>query len=288
MLVKRIGLLFLTLILSLAIWGCGGEVQVPPGSGLSQAEVDQIVASAITANDGISTAKFDMNMPLTLTVAGGTEPGTMTATVDASGAVDAADRELQMTMDIAADIPGQGAQTMNIEGYLTGGWLYVGIATTGEAKQWATMQLTDDLWQQENPVSQQMDVLKTALDVAYGGTETVNGVECYRFDVQADLGTMLKLLSQQQSTTGIDFSQILDLSSVFKETSVKMWVAKYGYLLMKAQVHMLLDITPADLGATADDFTGMTMEMDMTMNLSDYGQPVTVTVPPEALDAQEI
>ncbi len=287
MLAKKIVVLFLAMALSFALWGCPGDVS--PGE-LSQQEVDQVVARAVAANAEFTTAKFSLDTLMSMEVIGGTDAGKMTATLSAAGAIDTVDQKMQMTMSMAADIPGEGQQAMTMEGYITGGWLYLGVEIPGEGKQWAKTRLTEEIWQQENQIRQQWELLKTAIHVSYAGIETVNGTRCYLFEIQPDTQVLFNLLAgEQEDLTGVDFSELVDnLGNLFKEVSIKMWVAKDNYLLMKADIHVLAEILPADFGVTATDFTRMTMGMDMEIDIYDYGQPVTVTPPPEALGALEM
>jgi hypothetical protein len=47
-------------------------------------------------------------------------------------------------------------------------------------------------------------------------------------------------------------------------------------------------MSPADVGATEADFEKMTMDMNIGQRLYDYNQPVSIILPPAALDAEEM
>jgi hypothetical protein len=49
-----------------------------------------------------------------------------------------------------------------------------------------------------------------------------------------------------------------------------------------------MEITPEDVGATAEDFEKITMDMNIEETIHDYNQPVSVMLPPEALNATEM
>jgi hypothetical protein len=285
--VKKILVLSLALVLSFTFWGCAGG-QLTKESEFSQQEIDQIVASTIAANATINTARFDMNMPMTMEVTGGSQPGKMTMAAGATGAMDIADEEMQMTLNMTMGISGQATQKMTEEIYIAGAWIYVKVSITGQDDQWMKMQLTEEMWQQQNQIEQQIEFLKTAIKVNYLGSEAVSGTNCYVFEIVPSMETLGSLLSQQASgTTGIDFSQ-LNLAKLIKTMSVKEWIARDSYLLMKAQVDIVMEMRPADVGATSSDFNKMTMDMNVGVSLHDYNQPVSVTLPPEALNAQEV
>jgi hypothetical protein len=283
--VKKILVLSLVLVLSLTFWGCAGGQLTQEGE-FSQQEIDQIVANTIAANAAVNTANFDMNMPMTMELVGGSQAGKMTMAADATGAMDIADKEMQMTVNMTMDIPGQARQEVTEEVYVVGAWIYMKVSITGQGEQWMKMKLTEEMWQQQNQIEQQIEFLKTAIKVNYLGSESVSGTSCYVFEIEPSMETLGNLLSQQQAA-GIDFSQ-LNLANLIKKMSVKEWIARDSYLLTKAEVNILMEMRPADVGATASDFTKMTIDMNVGVKVYDYNQPVTITLPPEALDAPEM
>jgi hypothetical protein len=116
----------------------------------------------------------------------------------------------------------------------------------------------------------------------------VNGTTCYVFEVVPSMEALGELLSQQAlGMGGMDFGQF-NLAELFKEMSVKEWIAQDSYRVMKAEVYMRMEMSPADVGATEADFEKMTMNINVGERLYDYNQPVSITLPPAALDAMEM
>jgi hypothetical protein len=283
--VKRILLLSLALVLSLTLVGCGGEK-------LTEEEIDQIIANTITASADIDTVSFDMDMSMTVAVVGGSEAGEMTVEAAGTGVMDNANTAMQMVMNMTMDIPGIGEQEMAMEYYIVGEWMYMKIAypeypEMGE--QWMKMELSDEIWQQQqSQIDQQIELLETAVTVDYLRSEMVDGTACYLFKIVPDMEALGDLLSQQAySMAGMDFSQF-NLADLFEEMSVKEWIAKDTYLVMKAEVYMTLEMSPEDVGATEEDFDTMTLDMSIGEKLYDYNQPVSIELPEEALNAQEV
>jgi hypothetical protein len=276
--VKRILLLSLALILSLTLVGCGeGE--------FTQEEIDRIVTNVTTAQ--YDTVKIDMDMSMTVEVVGGDEPGKATMVGDGTGVIDMANKEMQMTMNMTVDIPEQGEQEMATEVYLVGGWIYTSVDIPEIGEQWMKMEFSEEIWQQQSQIEQQIELLKTAVEVKYSGSEAVNGTDCYVFEVVPSMEALGELLSQQApGMGGMDFGQ-LNLADLIKEMSVKEWIARDSYRVMKTEVDMRMEVRPADVDATEADFEKMTMDMNIVQRLYDYNQPVSITLPPEALDAQE-
>jgi hypothetical protein len=275
---KIILALSLALVLSFTLVGCGEE--------LPQEEVDRIIENVTNAQ--FDTVKMDMDMSITVKVEGGDEPGEMTMLGGGTGVVDMANREMQMAMNMTLDIPKLGEQEMATEYYLVGGWMYTGVDIPELGKQWMKMEVTEEIWQQQSRVDQQIDFLKTAVEIDYLGSEVVSGTECYVFEVVPSMEALGELLSQQASPMGgMDFGEF-DMADWFKEMSIREWIAKDSYQVMKTEIGMVMQISPADVGATEADFDRMIMDMDMGMSFYEYNQPVSITLPPEALDAPEM
>ena len=280
--VKRILLLSLALILSFTLIGCAG-------GGLSQEEIDQIVANATTAYAEVNTGKFDYtDLSMTIEVVGGSQPGKETVVGDGTAVIDIANRAMQMTMNMTVDIPEQGTQEVATAIYVVDEWLYAMTEYAGQDAQWQKTELTEELWQQQqSDLEQQIDLLKTAAEINYVGSEVVNGTDCYVFEVVPGTEALSDLMSQQLQSLGIDPSQ-LNPADLFKEISVKEWVAKDTYWVMKAEVGALLEISPEDVGATEDDFEKLTIDTNTGLSFYDYNQPVEIILPPAALDAEEV
>lgn len=277
--VKRILLLSLALVLSFTLVGCAIE-------GLPQEEIDQIIANVTTAQ--YDTVSFDIEMPVTVKVVGGSDPGTMTMDVDGSGDMDVANEEMQMTMNMAMEIPEMGEQEMAAEVYIIGGWMYTMTDLLGLGEQWTKTEVTDETWQQQSQIEPLLEFLETAVEINYLGSKTVEGTECYLFEIVPDMEALAELMSQETSGMGMMGFGQLDLADLYKELSVKEWIAKDSYLIMKVEIKMVLEMSASDVGATAADFDTMTVDVTMVERFYDYNQPVSIDLPDEALDAEEI
>jgi hypothetical protein len=225
---------------------------------------------------------------MNIEVVGGSQPGKETVVGDGTTVIDIANRAMQSTMNMTVDIPEQGTQEVATAMYVVDEWLYAMTKYTGQDTQWQKMALTDELWQQqESYLEQQMDFLKSAAEINYLGSEVVNGTDCYIFEVVPGTEALSDLMSQQLQSLGIDPSQ-LNPADLFKEISVKEWVAKDTYFVMKTEVGALLEIHPEDVGATEDDFEKLTIDTNTALSFYDYNQPVEIILPPEALNAEEV
>jgi hypothetical protein len=276
--VKIILALSLALVISLTLVGCD--------QGLPQDEIDRIIENV--ANVQYDTVSMDMDMTMTVEIFGGAESGEMAMFGDGTGVMDMVNREMQMTMNMTIDIPELGEQTMVSKVYLVGEWMYTGVEVTDLGEQWFKVEVTPGMWEQQNQLDQQIEFLKSAVKVKSLADQTVDGTDCYVFEVVPSVEALGEMLSQQSSAMGgLDFSQ-LDLAGLFEEMKVKEWIAKDSYHVFNAEVYMRMRMLPEDVGATAADFDKMVMDMNITMHLYDYNQPVSIDLPAEALDAQEI
>lgn len=286
--VKKILILSLALILSFAFAGCAqGES--------AETDAGQILANAAIATTEADTCKFDMNMLIALEVVGEPQPTDMTMVADITGVVSNISKEMQMTMDMTMDVAEQAEQEMamdmdmSMEVYIIGEWIYMKLDIPMLSEQWMKMKLTEEMWEEQNLLEQQMQLLTAPVETNLLGTEEVSGTACYVVEITPNMETFSNWLSQQQAAGMEDMDwEELDLADLFKEFSYKCWVAKDGYLVMKAEIYLLMEITPKDVEAAEDEFEKMTMDMNMEMKLYDYNQEVSIELPPEALEAMEM
>jgi hypothetical protein len=228
-----------------------------------------------------------MNMSMVVEVIGGTEPGKMTILIDSVGEVDNKDKEMQLTMNMNMDIPGQGTQTMGTELYADGNWLYMKISIPGSDAQWIKTRLTEEIWNSQNQAVQQLALLETAQEVTLVGKESVRGLECNVVQVKPSTDGLSQLLAQQMGAMQ-DSPNLAELLQGLSGTSIKEWIAVDSNLLMKSALAMSMEVNASDLGAEEGSFDKMTMDITMDFEAYDYNQAVTVEVPQEALSAEEV
>jgi len=278
--VKRILLLSLALILSFTLIGCAG-------GGLSQEEIDRIVANAAAAATDINTGKADMDMSISMNRVGGAEPMEVTMVADGTSAVDKVAEEGQVVMNVHLK-SAQMERAVTWKYYVVGEWLYVGAEVSGQGQGWEKGKKAKwayDMWWLETGAGQQIKLLTTVTEIKYLGSEAVNGTDCYLLEITPSMEVAANFISQQLQFIDPDIGEFG--ADLLKEISVKQWIAKDSYLLMKAEVSALLEMRPEDVGATEDDFEKMTIDMDIGARYYDYNQPVDITLPPEALEAEE-
>jgi len=138
------------------------------------------------------------------------------------------------------------------------------------------------------------ELLKTA-QVEVIGSEEVKGVDCYVLKLTPEIAQLLQ-------TTGGGFAGGVPgappipeeiLQEVFSDFTVKQWIAKDTYFLMKAEIDAVMQLTSEFweyLGEEGEMGEEAQMSIDSTLSFLayNYNQPVSIVVPPEAEEATEM
>ena len=277
--------LVLVLILSFAFVGCGGEEGT-----LTPEQIDRLVANVTGATEDTETYQFDMDMVMTMDVTGGTQPGKITMDATGDGAISIVDQKMKMTLMTTMDIPGMGEQAMEQESYFVEGWMYIKSSMAGMDLGWMKMEMPEGMWETQDQLDQQIEFLTEGnlSMVKFLGSDEVAGVDCYVLEVTPDMVDLANYLAQQQGIGNLTSADLTMLVIAIKQFSIKEWLAKDSYLCMKSSNHILMELTPELLDLAQGDFDEMAVDMDIEMTFRDYNEPVSIILPPEALEAEEI
>jgi hypothetical protein len=131
--------------------------------------------------------------------------------------------------------------------------------------------------------------IQSATDSTLAGSEKIASMDCYVLKITPDPKVLSTWLQDQMqsSSSGLDLSGT-DLTKTFKKMEIKEWIAKDSKMLIQEQVALLTEMTAEELGTEAGNLDKMIMDIGMTMLYSDYNQPVNVSIPAEAENAQEV
>ena len=276
---KRLPLLFLAVLLVIAIplsaFGCAGLTD------------QQIVSKVIETANSVKSVKLGMNLSDNMEVAAGSQSENMSVKETGTASVNNVTKEMIMKATMDMDVPNTGKQTMTMDEYLTGGYIYMKANLTG-TDQWTKMKIDESQWTSENQLAQQVEFLKSAISISRLNDETVNGVDCYVFQITPDMAALIKWVqSQSQSTTALKNLN----SNMFKISTLKMWMDKKSLLPQKENIVVTMEVTAADIGGsttTTPGFDKMTMTMSGDITYSDYNTPVTIELPVAAQNAVEM
>ncbi|MFC1957711.1 hypothetical protein ACFLX0_02730 [Chloroflexota bacterium] len=277
---KRIaflGVVILVLMTSLLV-GCAAKE-------LTEEDIEKLVNNVLVTNAEVETVKFDINTTTKMEVIGGPQPDGATMVGEGTGAIDSANREMQMIMDMDIDLPGKIKQSQPMEAYLVDGWMHIKVSVEEKGAQWVKMQLPDEMWDSQSQINQQIELLKTAKEVNFLGSEDVSGTDCYVVEIVPSAEALNKMMSQIQmpEIEGADLSQV-SFADMIKDMSFKQWVAQDGYLIMKSEAHTVMEISPENIGASVEEFQKITSNQSSIMVFYGYNEPVSIDLPAEALD----
>lgn len=278
------GIITLVMLSLVAATGCAGNP-------MSEEAIQETVEEIVAANLAVETTTFDLTMEAVIDIQGAAGDEHTSVSGTGSGVVDSANQRMHMVMSMTTDVPDQSPLEIPVEYFLVDGWMYISVDVPGQDTQWMKMQMPEGMWEQQNQVQQQVDLLKAADAVNYLGTEDVNGVECYVVEIVPNLDSVRQMMGQVQGQMpamgDLDLSD-MDLGQIVKQVSMTQYIAVDGYLFMRTDQHMLIEMTPAALGIPEGEFDLIVEDVTTTMVFSDHNKPVTIQMPQGALAATQI
>ena len=272
-----IAVISLVILLSFPLLGCQTAIVETITSPPS---VEEIVENAVDYLTNITTLEFDVDLTVDIT---GEENG---ETVDASmvskitGAVNVISKDGKVEMSVTIDSPGEATIEADMDMYFVDDTMYtlMEIPTLGNISMWVKSDIPPEMHGQMTQVEDQVDLLRLS-EVKLIGTETVAGKVCYVLELVPNPDALWEFVSQRMAATGVPVPTLEEetiIRDIARNYSAKQWIAIDNFLLCKAEMDMEMTISDT------------TMDITMTLVISDYNQPVAIELPPEAEDAIEI
>jgi hypothetical protein len=265
------------LVFSASLSGCAQKVSA-----------QEITNRTLEAFPGVNTVRMSMQSTFDTASAGSSSSFTMSTTQSMTAEIQTSPPAMHAIMNISLNTSPLGNLNVSTTLYLIESWMYASTNLTGSVNAWTKYQLKPEDWTSQNQLEQQAEFLKSAVQVSLVGSEKVEGVECFVLDVKPDLVALSEFMNAQESGSGvdgIDFSRF-DLVKIFKTYSIKEWVAKDNYLLQKAEMKVVMDLSQQEVMPTSSAEKA-TFTIKSTIYFHDYNKPVNITLPPEALAAKE-
>jgi hypothetical protein len=273
----------LILLVSTALTGCAVKDPV----------AQDVLNNSLTAMAKTTSYKVDFSMTWNMEMTGGTEPGKMTMDMTGNGVTEIKTKNTHINLDINADYLGQN-EKLSMEMYSVDPWQYIKMSGMGQNDQWTKLKSTSSSALSSSLSQGQIDELTTLMKSSTKSTlttnEKLNGINCYVLEIEPDLAALWQWMMSQQAeslSSGVDFSK-MDLSKIIQSFGVKYWIAKKNFQIIKADANMTMALDAATLGLSTDESGSMTMSMLMSASFSDYNKPVTIEVPAEALNANDV
>lgn len=282
---KSVILILLSLVMTISLVACTAQEKANEGSDLPS--VYEIIIGVIEAQPDISTYKFDMNMDIDAVIVSTDEAFDGTVTMGINGAIDIGNSQMGMDINMSMVAIGEDDFEISMGMYLIDNVMYMMTDIPELGPMWIKSEMPVLYREEFDQIDPQIELLVDAIEVKVIGSEQVRGIDCYVLEIIPDMEQLWQIAMQQSGVTGEEMLPEINedfLQEMFKNFSVKQWVAKDTYFLAKAKIDMVMEITPEAMGFPVED--GL-MAMDIVMDLSayDYNQPVSVVLPPEAEDA---
>jgi hypothetical protein len=292
---KKIAVVFLVLTMVLSFTACTGGT----GSGASLPSAQEIINGVSGAQDDTRTFQLDMDMTLDMIGEVEGEVFAVTMAISTAGTMDVPNSQLMMDMDVIMDmeemaLPGEDEMEVSMVMYLMDDTMYMMTEIPELGPMWIKYEIgtLEEIWGQMDQTQYQIELLEDAAQVEVVGSETVGGVDCYVLQLTPDMEQLWQLMMQQMEDVGVmgeeDFGIDPEfLQDMFRSFSVKQWVAKDTYFLVKAVIDMSLELTAEAMGLSEEE-GAIAMDMSLDLLVYDYNQPVSIVLPPEAATAMDI
>lgn len=279
--IRKTSIVALGLVTVLALSACGTD----PSAG-------EIVEAMTEAMGAVDTYRYEAGLTFMATGVEAGEPVDMSLTMDLSGALDLTNRQMQTDITMEAAISGEDPdiQELGMEMYLVDDVMYMHtqLPEMGNLSMWLKSEIPEGQWEQLNQVESQVQLLEAA-QVTVAGSEKVDSVDCYLLQIVPDMAQLWETLMAQGQAAGGAWPEmpieddLLDITSF----SVRQWIAKDTYYLMKAEIDVTMSMS-AETAGLSDEEGDIEFEFTVALLAHDYNRPVSIELPAEAEDAMDM
>jgi hypothetical protein len=281
---KKILTVSLVLVIALSLTACAEEAEEE----IELPSAQEIVDGVIHSMDEIRTYQYDIDATFESTTEREGEAYIIrTFAQSYSWTLDVENRQGRVDITLESMPKTEPDITGGVEIYIVDGMAYSKLTTPGEESTWTKEEVSED-WLEEWQQSGQMgmvfytdciEVLEAA-QVEVIGSEMMGDIDCYVLEVTPDFQQLWKLFSHQLFQEPSDVTEEY-IQEVICSFSVRHWIAKDTYFLMKAEIDIAAELTPETPGPSAVDEA-------MVLLAYNHNQPVSIVLPPEAEEAIEV
>jgi hypothetical protein len=216
-------------------------------------------------------------------------PGPGSTEWKATRVIDVSDKEMSMNMAITS-----GSLLTTDEEYFMDGQGY--LKTVAEANSpptwgWSARALVDDVWNAQIEIPFLTELLKTPTKFSPPVTAQLNDIDCYVVTITPSAQAAVDFLVTLDEPGGPDVGGmlwgggggILERTDTYNFGAVELWIDKDTYLPVKVTVNLDFRgyLNPENPNILEQGYQG---ELDF----SNYNQPVSIQVPQDALNAQNV
>lgn len=281
------------LILTLFIFGCEEGVPAEPPESITtppeELTATDIAANTIYASSTIDTSWFEVATEFTVDIIGGEHASSVAMQQNTIGYLNNIEREMMFSMDILSEMPDSAPQDSSLKTYFVDDWAYMQMNMPVIGEQWLKMQLTEDMWNQQSHLGQQVEFLKTAAEINITGNETVGNTDCYVLEIIPDMAVLAQWIATQSNLeeNGI---QVAEQDFISRITSVSMeeWIAAGSFLPLREDFAIHIELLPGDFTNPVTGLEKAVLDIGTEIIYYDFGDIVPIELPPEAENAIEV
>jgi len=260
---------------------------------VGEPSAQEIVNSVFESPDDISTYQFDMDMTIDATGEAEGEAFEMNMVMGFSGALDLENRQMRADITMNMAVTGEYEMGIEMEMYLIDDMVYMMTEVPEMGPMWMKQEVSEEDWEEMSEgvklTESQLELLESA-EVIVLASETIEGIDCYVLQLTPDMEQLWQTVMEQAQVAGEEILPEVDeasLGEIFRNFSVKQWIAKDTYLLIKAEIGVAMELTPEAMGYPEEEGE-MTMDISMSLLVYDYNQPVSIVLPLEAEEALDL
>jgi hypothetical protein len=206
------------------------------------------------------------------------------------------DNELEMKMRADVDMGELLSGGIIMEVWQAGGWQYLHFQIPVLGERWMkTQQLNEQIMKISTSA---MDIYKrvlTRVDLEYIGLENVRAKSNYRIKMRPTGAALNALIDWVAELVGQEASEALEDETFMRVMNILMdglvcetWIDTTTKLPSQITIVLDVEFSADDIEPGSTEPGTIKLNFNITQNYTDYNKAFSITVPQEALDAEEI
>lgn len=252
---------------------------------LAAPDVPVLIQNASQAVSGLKTYFLESSISALKSIQAD-QSDRFTTSVASRMALDLSSRTMQMSnRTYVKSASGQTTGPLVQTGiYIEKDIIYVQGLFPDQPEKWSRTALNENTWQLQNQLKHLVDLLYPS-GVKLLDPETVRRgdqeIACFVLQADPDLKELWNLVMGQpgvqlpsEPPAGYTYTDIV------KSYGMKVWISQSTGLPVKADISMSVQVDPSQVASLSGT---VSLGINISMSFYDFNQPVTFTVPPEAL-----
>lgn len=232
-----------------------------------------IIENFIKAVDEVDSYKYSGSGTTTQITTNDTSTSTEEQTYTIVAEVDISNKEYKVETDISYTLEGIPGE-LSIPYYYVNDTLYTGMNYSGNMT-WMSWGSSNN-WYAYSLLERQLLFISSGVEFERLDDAVVQGTDCYVVDVKPDVGNL------QLTSSNTDFLFPTGISDEnFIEVIIKYWINKDTKLLKRAYIKSSYNVTSSLI---VEDGNEQIYTHETDLLFYDYNVPVSVELPPEALE----